>query len=162
MENLSNSVGMVLLFLWLLRLIIKTKPIKESFRGVVIVLVIGGYLLVDGWSVLMSHHNSLVVVLVSLILGFTFGALRGLTMVLWYDNEMEQWMRKGTWISIAVFLTGMAVTHVVINWLSNDSRVVLSISQTLHMGVSMLGSRSIWRYRLGHMRASQYKKSGAK
>lgn len=154
MNALSNSVVTLLLFLWFIRLILKTKPIKESFRGVVIVLVIGAYLLIDGWSVIETHESGLLVISVSLMLGFVFGLLRGVTMKLWYDQSESQWLRKGTWVSVVVFILGMVITHIVIDWLTHDSRVVLSISQTLHMGISMLGSRSIWRYRLSKLKVA--------
>lgn len=154
MNALSNSVVTLLLFLWFIRLILKTKPIKESFRGVVIVLVIGAYLLIDGWSVIETHESGLLVISVSLMLGFVFGLLRGVTMKLWYDQSESQWLRKGTWVSVVVFILGMVITHIVIDWLTHDSRVVLSISQTLHMGISMLGSRSIWRYRLSKVKVA--------
>lgn len=154
MNALSNSIVTLLLFLWFIRLILKTKPIKESFRGVVIVLVIGAYLLIDGWSVIETHESGLLVISVSLMLGFVFGLLRGVTMKLWYDQSESQWLRKGTWVSVVVFILGMVITHIVIDWLTHDSRVVLSISQTLHMGISMLGSRSIWRYRLSKLKVA--------
>ncbi|MEG0256216.1 MAG: hypothetical protein RR554_10135 [Vagococcus sp.] len=154
MNALSNSIVTLLLFLWFIHLILKTKPIKESFRGVIIVLVIGAYLLIDGWSVIEAHESGWLVILVSLVLGFVFGLLRGCTMKLWYNQNAHQWLRKGSWLSVVVFILGMVITHIIIEWLTHDSKVVLSISQTLHMGISMLGSRSIWRYRLSKKNVS--------
>ncbi len=154
MEAINNGLVTVFLFLYVIHLIIKTKPVKESFKGVIVVLFIGIYLIIDGWSVITEHKDGLIVIGISLLLGFIFGILRGFTMKLWMDLIQNKWFRKGTWLSVFVFVIGMGLTHIIIKALTDDSKVVLSISQTLHMGISMFGSRFVWRLRLNNRKNS--------
>jgi peptidoglycan/LPS O-acetylase OafA/YrhL len=148
MDGLSNYVVMILLFLSLIRLILKEKPVKESLRGVIIILLIGGYTVINSWEVIVENNKGILVIFMSLLLGLIFGLLRGVTTKLFYLENEGKWMRKGTWLSIVVFIVGMIVTHIVIDWITKDSKTIISISQTLHMGISMFGSRMVWQYKI--------------
>lgn len=111
-------------------------------------MLIGGYTVIDSWEVIVENNKGILVIFMSLLLGLIFGLLRGVTTKLFYFENEGKWMRKGTWLSIVVFILGMIVTHIVIDWITKDSKTIISISQTLHMGISMFGSRMIWQYKI--------------
>lgn len=151
---ISSSISLVL-SIWAISLILKTRPINKSFKIVLIILVNGIIALMGNWSNIENNKNTYLIIFVSSLLGFMFGFLRGFTITIWYDVVAEKWLRKGTWMSVCILFVGLIITHIIIGFITPNATEIMTISQTLHMGISMLGSRLVWHYRINRMQFSR-------
>lgn len=149
---MEPTVLIVILFLYFIYRILKEKPLKETVKSEFILILVGGYIVSLNGQKLIESANAPLFLGISLFTGFLFGLLRGTSVKIYYDQQSKRTVRKGTWISVAIFIAGIVVTHFLVKPLSNDSAMLTSISQTLHMGVSLLGAKIVYKYRLTKQR----------
>ncbi|CAH0418536.1 DUF1453 domain-containing protein [Periweissella ghanensis] len=143
MFNLSDYIGLILIFLFILMRMLREQELKDSFKGIAIIIVIGLYSLYKALPSLNLNLATIMAIIVSCATGIGFGVLRGTTVKIYQDTNTGVWMRRGTFMTILVFIIGIAVNEIIAHVLVHGMSSISSVTQTLHMGLSILGGRLV-------------------
>ncbi|CAH0417232.1 hypothetical protein KAR50_08030 [Periweissella fabaria] len=143
MFNLSDYIGPIIIFLLIASRLVKTQPVKDSFKGVIILIVIGAVSVYHALPDLTLNFATIVIIAWSCITGLVFGAIRGTTVKVYLDRQTNTWMRSGSIMTIIVFVIGVAVNEGVAHLLLSNASSISGVTEMLHMGLSILAGRIV-------------------
>ncbi len=130
--------GLIVLFLMRM---LREREIKETVKSEVLITLVGCYLIANNWRVMKESEHALLLVVLSAFIGLVFGMLRAKTMNIYYQKNEQRWVKKGTWLTIIVFLFGILINRLIALPFSEG---VPAVAETLHMGISLLGAKIIY------------------
>lgn len=143
MFNLSDYIGPIIIFLLIASKLVKTQPVKDSFKGVIILIVIGAASVYQALPGLTFNFATIAIIAWSCITGVVFGAIRGTTVKVYLDTKTNVWMRSGSIMTIIIFVIGIAVNEGVAHLISADASSISGVTEMLHMGLSILAGRIV-------------------
>ena len=143
MFNLSDYIGPIIIFLLIASRLVKTQPVKDSFKGVIILIVIGAVSVYYALPGLTINFATIVIIAWSCITGLVFGAIRGTTVKVYLDRQTNTWMRSGSIMTIIVFVIGVVVNEGVAHLLLSNASSISGVTEMLHMGLSILAGRIV-------------------
>lgn len=143
MNNLSMYIGPLLIFGFILMRMLRETPLKESYRGSLIIIIIGVVTVVSGLKGVPLTSAIIFDVIFASISGLMFGLLRGTTFKVYFSHEQNTWVRKGSWLTLLVFFVGIIINELVAHFVLHGDRSINGITQTLHMGLSIIGRKFI-------------------
>lgn len=143
MFNLSDYIGPIIIFLLIASRLVKTQPVKDSFKGVIILIVIGAVSVYHALPGLTINFATIVIIAWSCITGLVFGAIRGTTVKVYLDRQTNTWMRSGSIMTIIVFVIGVVVNEGVAHLLLSNASSISGVTEMLHMGLSILAGRIV-------------------
>ncbi|WP_436855412.1 hypothetical protein [Staphylococcus caeli] len=133
------GIAIVLLMILLIsRIMLKEKEIDFKSKAPLILIIIGLLLTID---IIHAYHDNMTMYLYMIatcITGLVFGLIRGTTIKVWLDPKSNKWMKKGTIITVIIFIIGIAVNVGIEKLLFPDFVSGLNtIMTTLHIGVTL-------------------------
>lgn len=141
MEHLQNYLIVLVLILFILQRLLKERAIKDTMKSEIIIVLVGLYLIISNWQEIIKTNHTLILIVLSVLLGFIFGVLRAQTVKIYQRQSDQQWVKKGTWLTVLVFIIGVIINRVSVLPFGESVPVV---AETLHIGVSLLGAKVVY------------------
>ncbi|MEE1498362.1 MAG: DUF1453 domain-containing protein, partial [Enterococcus hirae] len=107
MEHLQNYLIVLVLILFILQRLLKERAIKDTMKSEIIIVLVGLYLIISNWQEIIKTNHTLILIVLSVLLGFIFGVLRAQTVKIYQRQSDQQWVKKGTWLTVLVFIMGV-------------------------------------------------------
>ncbi|EOS7975845.1 DUF1453 domain-containing protein [Enterococcus hirae] len=141
MEHLQNYLIVLVLILFILQRLLKERAIKDTMKSEIIIVLVGLYLIISNWQEIIKTNHTLILIVLSVLLGFIFGVLRAQTVKIYQRQSDQQWGKKGTWLTVLVFIIGVIINRVSVLPFGES---VPAVAETLHIGVSLLGAKVVY------------------
>lgn len=141
MEHLQNYLIVLVLILFFLQRLLKERAIKDTMKSEIIIVLVGLYLIISNWQEIIKTNHTLILIVLSVLLGFIFGVLRAQTVKIYQRQSDQQWVKKGAWLTVLVFIIGVIVNRVSVLPFGES---VPAVAETLHIGVSLLGAKVVY------------------
>ncbi|WP_447495284.1 hypothetical protein [Escherichia coli] len=141
MEHLQNYLIVLVLILFFLQRLLKERAIKDTMKSEIIIVLVGLYLIISNWQEIIKTNHTLILIVLSVLLGFIFGGLRAQTVKIYRRQSDQQWVKKGTWLTVLVFIIGIIINRVSVLPFGES---VPAVAETLHIGVSLLGAKVVY------------------
>ena len=141
MEHLQNYLIVLVLILFFLQRLLKERAIKDTMKSEIIIVLVGLYLIISNWQEIIKTNHTLILIVLSVLLGFIFGVLRAQTVKIYQRQSDQQWVKKGTWLTVLVFIIGVIINRVSVLPFGES---VPAFAETLHIGVSLLGAKAVY------------------
>ena len=110
-------------------------------KSEIIIVLVGLYLIISNWQEIIKTNHTLILIVLSVLLGFIFGVLRAQTVKIYQRQSDQQWVKKGTWLTVLVFIIGIIINRVSVLPFGES---VPAVAETLHIGVSLLGAKVVY------------------
>ncbi|MFT4246233.1 MAG: hypothetical protein QM571_06960 [Micrococcaceae bacterium] len=153
MGNLPIPPMTIVLIAVTIIFILKEQELKRSFKGVEIILLVGVVSLWQHSRNLSFTDEVIVYLIISVFTGLIFGAMRSLTVKVYYSKSRDKWFVRGTVWSAVVFLTGFIINNLIrltFEKLYHDEVAVVAASSALHVAVTLASVKLSFLYKKDH------------
>lgn len=94
MEHLQNYLIVLVLILFILQRLLKERAIKDTMKSEIIIVLVGLYLIISNWQEIIKTNHTLILIVLSVLLGFIFGVLRAQTVHKQYQSVVFFLIRR--------------------------------------------------------------------
>ncbi|MCU5746951.1 hypothetical protein N9R04_09700 [Staphylococcus sp. SQ8-PEA] len=146
MLNLIIILAMLLL---ICRIMLKEKNLNLKSKAPLILMVIGFLLTISIIHMYKDDSTLYLYMIITCIIGFIFGLIRGTTMKISFNSRTQEWLKKGSPLTIIIFILGIIINIGIAKFFFPSYVTGLdSIMTTLHIGITLYAAKFILRMKV--------------
>lgn len=87
--NLANFIVPAIIFVFILMRMLRESPLKESYKGSIIIIIIGAITVINALKGITLTANIIIEIIFACVSGLGFGLLRGTTIKVYYSETQN-------------------------------------------------------------------------